>query len=115
MRLGQDDTKTFGTLLRGVLPLQINWKAEIEENRDHLTLEEAEAEFRRRGLPVPFWLAAGYNGEIEALGGVPTNVGVLGTTWQSYRILSGTGPTPTASTVLSSPVVVSPPASPMPR
>jgi hypothetical protein len=24
MRLGQDDTKTFGTLLRAVLPLQIN-------------------------------------------------------------------------------------------
>ena len=40
MRLGQDDAKTFGTLLRAVLPLQINWKAEIEENRDHLTLEE---------------------------------------------------------------------------
>jgi hypothetical protein len=65
--LGQDDAKTFGTLLRAVLPLQINWKAEIEENRDPLTLGEAEVEFRRWGLPVPFWLAAYYNGEIEAL------------------------------------------------
>jgi hypothetical protein len=71
MRVGQDDPKTFGTLLRAVLPLQINWKAEIEENRDPLfearTLDEAEAYLRRIGLPVPFWLAPYYNGEIEAL------------------------------------------------
>jgi hypothetical protein len=71
MRVGQDDPKTFGTLLRAVLPLQINWNPEIEETRDPVieakTLEEAEAYLRRQGTPVPFWLAAYYNGELEAL------------------------------------------------
>jgi hypothetical protein len=71
MRLGQDDPKMFGTLLRAVLPLQINWKPEIEEKRDLVfearSLQEAEAHLRSIGLPVPFWLAAYYNGELEAL------------------------------------------------
>ncbi len=67
MRLGQDDTKTFGTLLCAVLPLQINWRPEIEENSEAGTFEEAEAHLRSRGIPVPFWLAAYYNGQIEEL------------------------------------------------
>ena len=43
-------------------------------------------------------------------GNVAITAGTVGTTWQSLRILSKTGPS--SSTVVSSPVVVSPPASP---
>jgi hypothetical protein len=71
MRLGRDDTKIFGTLLRAVLPMQINWKAEIEEHGDPVfeseSLQEAEEYLRRKGIPVPFWLASYYNGELKAL------------------------------------------------
>jgi polysaccharide biosynthesis/export protein len=44
---------------------------------------------------------------LNTLISVPTNVGLLGTTFQNLRILSGTSPT-SSSTVVSSPVVVSP-------
>ena len=44
---------------------------------------------------------------LNALISVPNNVALLGTTFQNLRILSGTSPT-SSSTVVSSPVVVSP-------
>jgi hypothetical protein len=44
---------------------------------------------------------------LNTLISVPTNVGLLGTTFQNLRILSATNPT-SSSTVVSSPVVVSP-------
>ena len=54
-----------------MLPLEINWKPEIQEKRDPVfeasTLEEAEANLRKFGLLVPFWLAAYYNGGLEEL------------------------------------------------
>jgi hypothetical protein len=43
-------------------------------------------------------------------GNVAITAGAVGNTWQTLRILSKTGPS--SSTVVSSPVVVSPPASP---
>ena len=44
---------------------------------------------------------------LNTLISVPTNVGLLGTTWQNLRILSGTNPRSSAA-VVSSPVVVAP-------
>ncbi len=54
MRVGQRDTKAFGSLLRA-----------IEESM--VTLEDHKAEFAKRGREMPFWFPAYLNGELEQL------------------------------------------------
>jgi hypothetical protein len=66
MRVGRKDTKAFGSLLRAVLPLRIDLETEIEGERPW-TLEDYEAHFSRRRLPLPFWMPAYFNGGLEAL------------------------------------------------
>jgi hypothetical protein len=67
MRVGRTDSKAFGTLLRAVLPLRV--KYEMMEDTSSWTLEDYEADFRRREIPMPFWWPAYIHGdgELEAL------------------------------------------------
>ncbi len=66
MRVGRKDSKAFGALLRAVLPLGVKYEAEPED-MSSWTIEDYEADFRRRGIPMPFWWPAYINGELEAL------------------------------------------------
>jgi hypothetical protein len=42
-------------------------ETELEDKRSFLTLEEFEADLRRHGIPMPFWLPASYKGELKQL------------------------------------------------
>ncbi len=64
MRVGRNDTKAFGSLLRAVLPLRIDLETELG---DEMTLEDCKAYFAKIGLPLPFWLPAQLNGELQEL------------------------------------------------
>jgi hypothetical protein len=63
MRVGRKDTKAFGSLLRAVLPLQIDLKTELRGERP-MTLEDCKAYYSKKGLPL---LPAYFSGELEAL------------------------------------------------
>ncbi len=63
MRVGQRDTKAFGSLLRAVLPL----RASVTIDESMVTLEDHKAEFAKRGTEMPFWFPAYLNGELEQL------------------------------------------------
>jgi hypothetical protein len=66
MRVGRNDTKAFGSLLRAVLPLRIDLETELRGERP-MTLEDVKAIYDKAGLPLPFWWPAYFNGELEAL------------------------------------------------
>jgi hypothetical protein len=51
MMLARDEPKTFGMLLRAVLPLQVTASIETSLNVRYKTLEEAREEARKLGLP----------------------------------------------------------------
>jgi hypothetical protein len=51
MMLGREEKKTFGMLLRAVLPMQVNASVTTSVNVKYKTLEEAKEEARRLGLP----------------------------------------------------------------
>jgi hypothetical protein len=46
---------------------------------------------------------------VNTLISVPSNIGALGITWQSLRIISGSGPASSGAAVVTTPVVVSSP------
>jgi polysaccharide biosynthesis/export protein len=46
---------------------------------------------------------------LNTLISVPSNIGALGITWQSLRIISGSGPASSGAAVVTTPVVVSSP------
>jgi hypothetical protein len=51
MMLARDEKKIFGTLLRAVLPLQVNAAINTSINVEYKTLAEATEEARKLGLP----------------------------------------------------------------
>lgn len=67
MRVGKTDTKAFGALLRAVLPLNVNLESESQDEKTFSTLEECEAHFRQKEIPMPFWLPAWYKGKEKQL------------------------------------------------
>lgn len=66
MRVGRKDTKAFGSLLRAVLPLRVDLETEIMGERPW-TLADFEAHFRNQHIPMPFWMPAFFNDELEQL------------------------------------------------
>ncbi len=63
MRVGQRDTKAFGSLLRAVLPL----RPSVTTDENMLTLEDHKAEFEKLGKEMPFWFPAYLNGTLGKL------------------------------------------------
>jgi hypothetical protein len=63
MRVGQQDTKAFSSLLRAVLPL----KVKLEPDKNTWTLEDYRVDYERRGMEMPFWFPADFNGTLEEL------------------------------------------------
>jgi hypothetical protein len=51
MMLGREEKRTFGMLLRAVLPMQVNASVTTTVNVKYKTLEEASEEARKLGLP----------------------------------------------------------------
>lgn len=51
MMLGSEEKKTFGMLLRAVLPMQVNASINTSVNVKYKTLEEVTEEARKLGLP----------------------------------------------------------------
>ncbi len=63
MRVGRQDRKAFGSLFRSLLPLKIK----VEPDKSTWTLEDYRADYERRGLEMPFWFPAYFNGTLEEL------------------------------------------------
>jgi hypothetical protein len=63
MRVDQQDTKAFSSLLRAVLPL----KVKLEPDRNTWTLQDYRVDYERRGMEMPFWFPADFNGTLEEL------------------------------------------------